>query len=245
MKEIKLSPLGDGAVRIEFEQTVSLQVNERVQALARSIQISPFQGFIELVPAYTTVTVYYDPLRINYEKVVNELRSRIKTCGDSFTNKQRVITIPVLYGGDAGPDLSRVADVHGLSVDEVIKQHSHPTYYVYMLGFSPGFPYLGGLSNTLATPRRDEPRAKVKAGSIGIAGKQTGIYSVTSPGGWQIIGHTPVKLFDTTSDPLFLIEAGDKIKFIPIEEERYKEILAEVKDGTYKPEITIKEGRSS
>jgi len=145
----------------------------------------------------------------------------------------RLVTLPVLYGGERGPDLAFVAEQHQLRVDEVIELHSRPEYLVYMIGFAPGFPYLGGLPERLATPRLEKPRRSVPKGSVGIGGEQTGVYSVDSPGGWRLIGHTPVPLYDPAGERPSLLQAGDRVRFRPVGEAEYAEISASVRKGTW------------
>lgn len=235
---LSISPLGDNGIRIEFGLEVSMQVNDRVHSFAASIQQHPFKGFVELVPAYTSVTIYYNPLLIRYEIVKEYLINRLKRNDGKSHQHHRVITLPVYYGKEAGPDLRYVSEYHRCSEEKVIEWHSNSSYHVYMIGFQPGFPYLGGMLPSLVTPRKREPRKYVAAGSVGIAGAQTGVYPLDSPGGWQIIGKTPVKLFDLRNDMPFLIKAGDKIRFKPIDKEEFEYIQQNVESGTFKPKIT-------
>ena len=152
-----------------------------------------------------------------------------------------VIEIPVLYGGEMGPDIENVAEHNHKTVEEVIKIHTSEEYLIYMIGFIAGFPYLGGMSKEIATPRLKSPRVKIEGGSVGIAGEQTGIYPVASPGGWQLIGRTPLKLYDADREKPVLLEAGQYIKFAAVTEEEYKKIEKEVEDGTYKYVVYDKE----
>ncbi|RLF75230.1 allophanate hydrolase, partial [Thermococci archaeon] len=177
---------------------------------------------IEVVPTYTSIYVYYDPLKIGYSEVVEAVKPFLNA--EPKKEKARIIEIPTAYGGEFGPDIEFVAEYNGLSVDDVIEIHSKPLYRVYMLGFTPGFAYLGGMDERIATPRLEKPRLKVPAGSVGIAGKQTGIYPLESPGGWRLIGRTPLKLFDANREPPTLLQPGDYIKFVPISEEEFWEI---------------------
>lgn len=248
-------PVGDQAVSVQFEQVISLEIHRQVIHLADSLRTAHIAGVVELVPAYASLLVYYDPLIVTYDDIVE----RIGTFGDMHTvgdMARRTVIIPALYGGEVGPDLEDVACLHGLSAEEVIRLHSLPTYHVYMLGFSPGFPYLGGLLEALHTPRLSTPRPAVAAGSIGIAGSQTGIYSLPTPGGWRIIGRTPLPLFDfsrhlgfdddkTGTDSPFLLHVGDMLRFAPVTEHQYEAIQNLVRAGTYVPQIMYTTGGDS
>lgn len=219
-------PLGDSGIAVEFGNTIDLSINSKVLALEKSIaaelQQGKLQGIIETVPAYCTLTVVYDPLQMSYGELVaslQEMTGNIKT--EAAENKD-IVEIPVVYGGEYGPDLGEVAERCGLEQQEVIARHAAVLYPVYMLGFVAGFPYLGGMDQSLATPRKKSPRLKIPAGSVGIAGSQTGIYSVESPGGWQIIGRTYVKLYDAAREKPALLSAGQYVKFVPIAAEEYE-----------------------
>lgn len=221
-------PAGDCAVLVSFEQKISEGINENVIRLAECIHKAGIQGVEELVPAFASLMVYYNPLQITFSELTKSIHS-MNVSAVSQTKKEMVIhDIPVLYGGDAGPDLPFIADYHNLTEEEVIQIHTEETYRVYMIGFVPGFPYLGGLDSRIHTPRLESPRLQTPAGSVGIAGQQTGIYSLSTPGGWRIIGRTPAPLFrpEQTERPV-LISAGDAIRFIPITKERYSQLLNE------------------
>ncbi|HET9506051.1 MAG TPA: 5-oxoprolinase subunit PxpB [Hymenobacter sp.] len=220
----QLFPLGDAAVVVQFGESISLATHLAVQSLYDYLGQQPFAGLRECVPAFTTLTVYYDPWLLSaqgqgqpYERVCALLRQRLLAVPAAPTHTAvQTIEIPVCYGGDLGPDLGAVARHTGFALAEVIARHAAPTYRVHMLGFAPGFPYLGGLDARLATPRRATPRALVPAGAVGIAGAQTGIYSLPTPGGWQLIGRTPLRLFDPAADPPTLLRAGQQLRFVPI-----------------------------
>ena len=167
----------------------------------------------------------YDPLVLGYDALREKLSVIIGSMKLADEGKRQVVEIPVVYGGVYGPDLEEVAEKHGMTAEEVIRLHSAPEYPVYMLGFVAGFPYLGGMDERLATPRKKSPRLKIAAGSVGIAGGQTGIYSVESPGGWQIIGRTPLKLYDADSENPVLLAAGSYVKFKPVSEAEYKAMI--------------------
>lgn len=216
-------PLGDNALVLAFSDDVlSKETNKKIQQLCALLDKQSLKGIIELVPAFTTLTIYYDPLTLSYQKLVDHIYLLSKK---PFPLQQSQIStkeIPVLYNGE---DLEYVASYHNLSVEEVINIHSQREYIVYMLGFTPGFPYLGGMDKRIATPRKDTPRLKVLAGSVGIGGNQTGVYTQDSPAGWQIIGHTPISLFDIQKEKPALLQAGDIVRFIPITSDQYQTLL--------------------
>jgi inhibitor of KinA len=215
----RVLPCGDTGISVEFGDVIDPRVNARVRRLFQTLRNAQPVGILELIPTYRALFIEYDPCECSFERLV--LLVEVAVQGDaegSFPNAP-VIEIPVCYGGEYGLDLEALAAYHQMSVEEVIELHSQPVYTVYMVGFTPGFPYLGGLDERLVTPRRREPRQRVPAGSVGIADRQTGIYSADSPGGWQIIGRTPVKLFDLTRAEPFLYKAGDRVRFVPVSKE--------------------------
>jgi KipI family sensor histidine kinase inhibitor len=210
----RFQPAGDSAVLVSFGNQIDPELNRQVHSLAHRLEAAQLPGLGELVPGYTTLLVHYDTLEYDYNQTVDLLRQHLSTT-EALAKLQRRITIPVYYGGENGPDLAYVADYHHISVEEVIAIHSGTDYQVYMMGFMPGFPYLGGMNPAIATPRLATPRSKVPGGSVGIAGGQTGVYPLESPGGWQIIGRTPQRLFDLERDPPFLLAPGDVVRFVP------------------------------
>lgn len=215
-------PLGDSAVVIELGKEISTDIHRQVMAIAAFLEAYSFEGFTEYVPAFTTVTVFYDPLVTDCETVTSLLKEmQEELAGEEMTEDAAVVEIPVLYGGPQGPDLSFVATKAGIPETEVIALHTDATYLVHLIGFAPGFPYLGGLNEKIASPRKDVPAVKIPAGSVGIAGMQTGIYPIETPGGWQIIGQTPLKLFDVGRNPPALLKAGDRLRFVAITEEEF------------------------
>ena len=216
-----LLPLGDRAIVVRLAERIDNDAFDRVQALSQCLAKASISGVVEYVPAYTTVTIYYDPLRASYSDVYSAVEQLCPEAAASEKLPARTIEIPVCYGGEFGVDLGYVAEHNDLSAEQVIAIHSGATYRVHMLGFVPGFPYLGGMSERIATPRRDTPRLKVPAGSVGIAGSQTGVYSLETPGGWQIIGHTPLALFRPAADPPALLSPGDFVRFRPITSEEF------------------------
>ncbi len=231
-----IKPLGDSALIVQLGEGISPSIHELVRNLSALLNNHPFEGFIESVPAYNNLTIYYNPVvvyhsQINklvhhhpstpFHKVSALMNELVQQVGDNELFEERVVTIPVAYGGEFGPDLEDVAKYHGLSVEEVIQIHSEGDYLVYMIGFAPGFPFMGGLSERIATPRKETPRLAIVPGSVGIAGKQTGVYPLETPGGWQIIGRTPLDLFLPAISPPTLLQSGDKIRFVPISPKEY------------------------
>lgn len=208
-----LKPLGDSSILIQLGDEIDPILNQRVHALDSLLQNIP--GIIETVPAYCTILIHYDPLGTTYNQIKNLIEEKISLLDESTHRPSRRLEIPVLYGNASGLDFETVATTLALSPSELIRLHSEREYTVYMMGFTPGFPYFGILNEKLTLPRMSTPRTRVPAGSVAIAGSQTGIYPVDSPGGWHIIGYTPLKLFDPTSEDPFLFAPGDVVKFIP------------------------------
>ena len=219
-------PFGDSALLVEFGDAISLGANDRVIGLNDAILRADINGVEELVPTYRSLLVRYDPLKMSYEQLVFRVKDLEKTSEASVNRvKSKKIVVPVVYGGKYGPDLYRVAHIHGLTEEQVIRLHSGSEYKVYMIGFVAGFPYLGEVADEIATPRLETPRLKVPAGSVGIAEKQTGIYPREAPGGWQIVGRTPLKLFDLMVKPPALLSPGDTVKFRSISADEYEALL--------------------
>ncbi|WP_050614925.1 5-oxoprolinase subunit PxpB [Bacillus testis] len=226
--DYQLYPLGDQALLIEFGDKIHMDNYTCVQQVSSLLDTLKPDWLIEYIPAYTTLTLIYDPLLLwkrskasPYRFLCQEINQLLSEVSAQEMNEKRTVMIPVCYGGECGPDLAFVADYHGLTEEEVIHIHSSGDYLVYMLGFAPGFPYVGGMSGEIATPRKRSPRVKIPVGSVGIAGGQTGIYPIETPGGWQLIGRTPLQLFNVKINPPTLLQAGDKVCFQPISSEEY------------------------
>lgn len=232
---------GDCGLYVVFPQVIDPGVNRRVRALARRVERAGWPGVVEVIPSYAALYIHFDPLRATFDGLVARCRELVAGADESEPEVPRVYLLPTVYGGEFGPDLDEVARFHGFHPEEVIKLHSGRDYYIYFLGFSPGFPFLGGLDPRLATPRRRVPRTRVPAGSVGIAGEQTGVYPVDSPGGWNVIGRTPVPLFRIDRDPPALLAPGDYVRFVPISEAEYRRIAAAVAAGEYRPTSVPKE----
>jgi len=233
-KQFCIKPAGDSALLVQLGNEISPVLNAKVRALDLALQHSPIEGIIETVPAYCSLLVCFDPLKVDPLQLEEEIKRAIQSTTQHIFSKPTVTVIPVCYGGDLGPDLEFVSDYCKLPPEEVIALHSAPNYLIYMLGFTPGFPYLGGMDPRIATPRLENPRTKIPAGSVGIAGEQTGIYPVDSPGGWRIIGRTPVNIYDPFRTPPVLFSAGNYIRFQPITAEQYQTIKEQAKIGAYK-----------
>ncbi|WP_099159845.1 5-oxoprolinase subunit PxpB [Virgibacillus ndiopensis] len=236
--DFSIKPVGDRAVKVQFQQEVTPQLNMKIKSFCKKITGLNIEGVVEVVPAFNSVTIYYQPFRETYLDLCQKMNSLSVDGSENEFEEQRLIKVPVVYGGEYGPDLQRVAKYNQLSLEQVIKLHQKPDYLIYMLGFLPGFPYLGELNADLATPRMENPRKSVSAGSVGIAHKQTGIYPVESPGGWNIIGKTPLQLVDLANERHpFLFEAGDLVRFCEISETEFLEIEEAVVSGKYVVEI--------
>lgn len=223
----RVSALGDAAVVVSFGDEIDPEIHKRVRAFAEYLDSTPPSAMVEYVPAFTTVTMIYDPLLRRYDEFKASVEAVLGEVASVTTMVEREpVKIPVCYGGDFGPDLDFVAAHNEITPDEVIEIHSGETYLVYMIGFAPGFPYLGGMSSRIAAPRLDIPRGAVPAGSVGIAGAQTGVYSIATPGGWRLIGRTPLQLFRPTARKPSLLQAGDHVRFVPITRAEYDTALA-------------------
>lgn len=223
-----ISPLGDTALVVSFGTTVDERHNMLVRSLDSKLTQSYMPGIRECVPAYSTLTVYYDPLSLSYDTISQFMYRLVDQLKIEETTVMDVKVIPVWYNG---PDLMDVSQHTGLTTEEIIAIHTLQRYRVYMLGFVPGFAYLGGMDKRLATPRKAKPRVKISAGSVGIAGEQTGIYPLDTPGGWQIIGQTPIVLFDMRlQDQPARLAAGDLLRFVSIDEREFWDIK-KLEDG--------------
>lgn len=211
--------MGDRAVLVELGDDISPQINQKVRELYIGTKGHRIKGIKDLVPSYRSLMVVYDPLVISLDSLESQMNAIWNALDDARLPDPRTVEIPVVYGDKYGPDLEWIADYHKMTPQDVIRLHTQPTYQVYMIGFMPGYPYMGEVPDELVTPRRKTPRTHVPRGSVGIAQKQTGIYPVASPGGWQIIGRTPVRLFDPQGKPPSFLEMGDRVKFFVITEQ--------------------------
>jgi len=215
---------GDRAILAEYGDAIDESVNEKVRAITELLRQSSFEGIRIILPAYRSIGIMFDPLVVSPEQIEEHLLRLESELEKAAVPEARTVEIPVCYGGDYGPDIQFVATHNSLETEEVIRIHSAVPYRIYTIGFAPGFFYLGGLDPRLHTPRMETPRVLVPAGSVGIAEAQTGAYPIDSPGGWRIIGRTPLKLFDSSRPEPFLYKAGDSIRFTPISPETYRRI---------------------
>ncbi|WP_367567033.1 5-oxoprolinase subunit PxpB [Lacrimispora sp.] len=228
---VQIKAVGDCGALVELGDSISEAVNGRVMELNRNINELSLEGVLETVPAFCSVLIFYDPLKTDYEAVSKVLFQLSETLEAKAGTGGRLVEIPVCYGGSFGPDLSFVAEHGNITEEEVIRIHSGRDYRIFMLGFLPGFPYLGGMDERIFTPRLKTPRTRIPAGSVGIGGEQTGIYPMDSPGGWQLIGRTPYRLFKPEEAGKSLYEAGDSIRFVPISQEEFEEISRKQEKG--------------
>jgi inhibitor of KinA len=225
MMEITYSPLGDEAIVIEVGNEISKEATNLVRSITKRLEETLIDLIIEVIPAFTTVTVFYEvTAEFQYKNVKKLIEKTLEEMKDFDSIEQRTIVIPVCYGGEYGPDIEFVAKHNQLSVEEVIAIHSSGTYEVNMIGFAPGFPFIDGMSEKIAAPRRTTPRLRIPERSVGIAGLQTGVYPIETPGGWQLIGRTPMNLFLPNEDIPSLLQAGDRIIFKPITDAEYAEL---------------------
>ncbi len=251
MQEIQFIPFSENAVLLSFGNTINEAIHEKLMHAKNSIEKNPFKGFVETVPAYNSLTVFYNPVTVEKDaetisgSVIGQLKQIIQT-GEQSTNKpsfanlsnefltqtqalegkpidKSTITIPVCYDEEYGIDLQDLSTQLNLSFEEIIQLHKEKTYRVFMIGFTPGFPYLGTLDEKLFTKRKAQPRVNLPPGSVAIAGNQTGIYPLSTPGGWNIIGQTPLLLFDQQKENPFLLKAGDTIQFKAITKKEFED----------------------
>ncbi len=232
-------PLGDSALTIDFGNVISPTINDRVRKLADVFSRNPFAGLVEVVPAYSSLTIFYDPVTVRqtcaefetaFAAVRNKAEKALAQAINSVLSKaERQLTkIPVCYDAEFAIDLEFVAEKKMLTVEQVIRIHTEPVYRVFMIGFLPGFPYLGEVDERLSVGRKSVPRAAVPQGSVGLAGRQTGIYSLESPGGWQIVGKTPLLLFDPKNESPTLLHAGDSVRFYEIDRKTFDEVTINI-----------------
>ncbi len=222
--DIKILTEGDSSVLVDFGQEISPEINQKITATVQMLKDQHIEGVLDMIPAFCTLLINYDLRVLTFDEIKQRLQHILKMEMKAGEARKRVYEIPVCYGGVYGPDLENIAEHAGLTPEEVIRIHSSRDYLIYMLGFLPGFTYLGGLDERIHTPRLANPRIKISAGSVGIGGSQTGIYPLDSPGGWQLMGMTPVKTYDPGRETPILVEAGEYIRFVPVSEEEYLRI---------------------
>ncbi|MCD8121259.1 MAG: 5-oxoprolinase subunit PxpB [Clostridiales bacterium] len=233
MHTVKILTAGDSSLLIEFGSEINPEVNRRIAATLQLIREQHIEGIVDTIPTYCSLLINYDPRVVGYDEMKKRLEDLVRVDVKTGAGARTIVEIPVCYGGEYGPDLSNIAEHAGLTEEEVIQIHSSRDYLIYMLGFLPGFTYLGGLDERIHTPRLATPRISIPAGSVGIGGSQTGIYPLDSPGGWQLMGMTPVRTYDPERETPILVEAGQYIRFVPIDEKTYLRIKEEVAFGAY------------
>ncbi|MGH8678343.1 MAG: 5-oxoprolinase subunit PxpB [Burkholderiales bacterium] len=228
---LSFSPLGDRGLLLEFSDSPDPQVSARVRALADYLQMHPLPGVTDIVPAFCSLALHYDPeawrddeATAPYDSLISTLQQIVPLAGDVPQQAGEAIEIPVSYGAAFGEDLEPLAQAHRLTVDEAIAIHSSGTYTVYMLGFAPGFAYLGPLDPRLKVPRHPTPRTQVPAGSVAVANAYTAIYPMALPGGWHLIGRTPMRMFDADRNPPSLLAAGDRVRFVPVSAAEFRNL---------------------
>ena len=247
LMEAKILPAGETCLFVDFGEKIDMAVNGRVQSLKRRLSERPFKGLKELAPTYRSLAIYFDPLAVDLPalraRIAEELAQAEEGANASGSASATEAWVPVSFGGEFGPDLADVAVHTGLAEDEVVRRYCDSPLYCFMNGFTPGFPYLGGMDPSLETPRLKTPRELIPANSVAIGGAQAGAYSIASPGGWRIIGRIPYDLYDPGRDPAVAIQAGMWVRFYPVDLDRYREIEAQARAGAYKVEYREKEAQ--
>jgi len=218
---VRFQPSSDQSLLVYFGHQITLHAHEQVRRLLRLLELEPIVGVRNLHPAYCSLLVKFDALKLQHHELEAILRQYLDRLERVSLPEPRQLEIPVCYGGEFGPDLTDVCAMHGMTPAQAIELHASPTYLVYFLGFVPGFAYLGELPEALVTPRLAKPRRRVTPGSVGIAGSQTGVYPFATPGGWRLLGRTPTSMFRSDRDGLRLLSIGDRVRFIPITRERF------------------------
>lgn len=242
LSKLTIKPTGDCALCVTFPGEISVENNLKVRTLQLALEEENLTGVVELVPAYCSLMIHYDPLKISYDELEQAVHRLAEQSGKSQVPAGTVMQIPVLYGDEWGPDLEEVAQLEEITPEEVIARHSSQVGFIYMIAFTPGLPYIGSTEKTFSVPRRSSPREKLPAGSVTIWESQTTVFPVEQPGGWNVIGRTPLKLFDKdNAESPFLLKAGNWIEFIPIDRQTYDTIEKQVQSGTYKPVVYEKE----
>lgn len=233
MIQFSIEPQGDQSVLVRLDGEDIDRLSRRIHVFCRRITESKWTGIIETVPAYVSAAIHYDPTLISFADVSAKVTDLWEEKRDVESLIGREFEFPVCYASPYSPDLEHVAEVHGMTPDDVIRLHQSAIYTVAMIGFTPGFPYLLGLPEALATPRLNQPRQVVASGSVGIGGNQAGIYSLESPGGWNIIGRTPARLFRPSCATPSLLMAGDSVKFVAVDEQEYRRIYADIDNVSF------------
>lgn len=226
--EVKIIPEGDSGMLLQWQQNISPDITAAVDEVLQRLHHARIVGITDLVPAYCSLLICYDPTVILWPALYEKVQTVLQDDSAGRMASHRIFEIPVLYDGE---DMARVLSHTGLDKQELIELHTKPDYLVHMIGFLPGFPYLGGMSEKLRVPRLEEPRLLIPAGSVGIGGSQTGIYSLPSPGGWNLIGRTPVRIYDSAESEPVLFRTGDRIRFIAVTQEEYEKTEDNIRSG--------------
>ncbi len=234
----RILPTGDRALTVEFGNEIDEKINARLMGLINHLSDERIKGIEEFVPSFRAVLIHYNPAILSYSAMEKKLKAALEVPFHESTHAGRIVKVPVCYDRQFGPDIEDVAKHAGISVEEVIKIHTAKPYLVYMLGFQPGFPYLGGLDERIHTSRLETPRIKLEAGSVGIGGGQTGLYPMESPGGWRIIGVTPVRCYNPEREKPIPYMAGDRIKFESVSKKEFDELRKLDLEGKYEFEVT-------
>ena len=237
MTNVKFFPAGDHAMVVEFGSIIAENINQKVHALAGWIEEKQIEGVVELLPTFRSLMIYYDCHVVSFERLKRKVSEFDDTKVSAGAKKKKIIKVPCCYGARFGSDLHDMEKILGIDKDEIIRIHSSVCYKIYMLGFLPGFVYLGGLDKRIEVPRLPSPRVKINPGSVGIGGNQTGVYPVASPGGWRLIGGTPLDFYDPDREKPILCNAGEYIRFVPIHIDEYYDIRHLVLKGQYEPEV--------
>ena len=237
MTNVKFFPAGDHAMVVEFGSIIAENINQKVHALADWIEEKQIEGVVELLPTFRSLMIYYDCHVVSFERLKRKVSEFDDTKVSAGTEKKKITKVPCCYGTRFGSDLHDMEKILGIDKDEIIRIHSSVCYKIYMLGFLPGFVYLGGLDKRIEVPRLPSPRVKINPGSVGIGGNQTGVYPVASPGGWRLIGGTPLDFYDPDREKPILCNAGEYIRFVPIHIDEYYDIRHLVLKGQYEPEV--------
>lgn len=211
--------MGEQIVLVQFQEVLSIEVNKEVQAFASKLQVEKIKGIKEIIPAMTNISVKYDPVQIGYEELINEIKKLIPFTEGIEEHNQKTVHIPVVFDDKYGPDLDFISETTGLTKEMIIEKLVSRTYYVYMTGFIAGLPYMGDIDQELRLPRRSTPRLKVPKGSVAIAGQMTDIYTIESPGGWHLVGWTPMEVFHYQKEPPSVLRPGDYVKYVKISTE--------------------------
>ena len=241
MQNIRILTEGDSSLLIEFGKEISPDINRKITATVQLMKDQNIEGVVDVIPAFCSLLINYDPRVISYDEIRERMLALVKMDAKAGEQKKRVFEIPVCYGGEYGPDLANVAAHAGLTPQEVVNIHTAHDYLIDMLGFLPGFAYLGGLDERLHTPRLATPRTRIEPGSVGIGGAQTGIYPLASPGGWQIIGRTPLRPYDPDRTEPILYAAGEYLRFVPITADEYAAIEQQLAANTYEYQIFVED----